>query len=269
MTIAEASKKYHKIELELLLAHVLQKPKEFVFLHEETKLIIKQQREVEKLAKLRLQGRPVAYILGYKDFYGLRFKVNRNVLIPRPETEWLVDRAMTRAALGKAKILDIGTGSGAIAVSLAKELRSRAALEASDISQKALMVAKQNAKNHKVKIKFHHSNLFSNITGKFDIIIANLPYVSTADYRKLRSGLRFEPRGALVAKDNFEIYQDFLKKLPDYTSRGALVLLEMDPKTKKYLQIWQKKYLPTWKISFYKDFNNLWRYAELTRSAAL
>lgn len=265
MTIGQVLKRYNKIEIELLLAHALNKPKEFVFLHPEKELTEKQRQNVEKLTKLRLQGHPLAYLVGYKDFYGLRFKVNKHVLIPRPETEWLIDRVPLQGH-PVSRVLDLGAGSGAIIVSLAKRLQGhpiKPEFHASDVSPKALAIAKQNAKTHKVKINFHRSNLFSKIKGRFDVIIANLPYVPTADYRKLRSGLRFEPRGALLTTADFKIYKEFIKQLPPHAQRGALVLLEMDPKTKPYLQKWVKKNLPQWKIKFYKDFNGFWRYAEL------
>jgi release factor glutamine methyltransferase len=265
MTIAEALKRYYKIEIELLLAHVLQKPKEFIFLHGEVKLTSAQNLKLEKLVKLRLQGCPIAYLLGYKDFYGLRFKVNKNVLIPRPETEWLVERVLLHDN-PKKRILDMGTGSGAIIVSLGKRLKRKSTLFASDVSAKALIVAKQNAKSHKVKIKFYDSNLFANIKGKFDVITANLPYVSKDDYKKFYENLKYEPRIALgEGRNTWPMYEKFFQQLPYHTNPGAVVLLEMDPKTKSYLLKWQKKYLPTWKINFYKDFNNLWRYAELRR----
>src|ERR1051326_2631101 len=216
MIIKDLLKKYYKveIELELLLAHVLKKPKEFLYLNPSFKLTIKQLSNLAKLVNRRLKGEPVAYILGYKDFYGLRFKVNRHVLIPRPETEWVVEKISNiQLPISKRpiRILDLGTGSGAIIISIAKILTSpNPSLEkegdgpilplrpghpfiawrkwggfkggasggyefiASDISKKALAVAKQNAKIHKAKIKFVHSDMLENIRMSPDIIIANL-----------------------------------------------------------------------------------------------
>ena len=300
MTISEALRKYSSVEIELLLAHVLKKPKEFVFLNQQLSLSASQQASLAKMVKRRLAGEPVAYILGYKDFYGLRFKVSKDVLIPRPETEWLVDRALgvilkagrpeeshkeilRRPApqddAGSYRTLDLGTGSGCIAISLAKNLPEDGdhlpELYASDISGLALKVAKQNAKIHKVKIKFIASDLFRSIDGKFDIIIANLPYVPFKMYQKYLakndlspanpfSGLKFEPMFALTdGTKSFQIYRRFFEQVGGFINKGGLVLLEIDPSSKKFLLEYQKKYLPKADIKFYKDFNNLWRFAEI------
>ena len=161
MAIKDCLKIYSEIEIELLLEHVLRKPKEFIFLHPEFKLTMRQLNNLTQLAKRRLKGEPMAYILGYKDFYGLRFKVNKSVLVPRPETELLVNHIVracreqvfsTRFVRSKnIKMLDLGTGSGCIAISLAKKFKDlkieNFKIIASDISKQALAVAKQNAKD--------------------------------------------------------------------------------------------------------------------------
>src|SRR5207245_2413791 len=110
------------IEIELLLSHILGKSKEFLFVRPQNKLTAGQSSALLKLISRRQKGEPVAYLLGYKDFAGLRFKVNKDVLIPRPESEWLVERVKRLELRGK-KILDMGTGSGCIAISIAKKLR--------------------------------------------------------------------------------------------------------------------------------------------------
>lgn len=276
MIIKETLKKYHKIEIELLLAHVLKKPKEFLFLHPEFILTSKHLNILTSLVKRRLKGEPMAYILGYKDFYGLRFKVNRNVLIPRPETEWMADKAIERfedlkieKLKKQIKILDLGTGSGCIIISLAKALSAKhlalsTKFYASDISKKALGVARSNAKKHRAGIKFIQSNLFDGIKSKFDVIIANLPYVPKKDYEAGIRNLGWEPKTALTDGTNlFKIYHKFFRQLPHHIAPNAVVLLEIDPKAKPYLIKWAKKYLPRGDMRFYRDFNGLWRYAIL------
>ncbi len=264
MTISEVLKKYSRIEVELLLSHLLSKPKEFLFLHPKYKLPGNKLKKLLSLIKRRLSGEPMAYILGYKYFYGLKFKVNKHVLIPRPETEWLVDAIKSNPS----SVLDLGTGSGAIIISLAKKFKSnKTQYYGSDISTKALQVAKTNAKNFGVKIKFFRSDLFNNIPGKFDVIIANLPYVPVKDYKKLFKNLKYEPKSAITdGSDTFKIYHKFFQQL---SKNGALsspttLYIEIDPAARKHIIIWTKKYLPEWKVKFYKDYNKLWRFAKIS-----
>jgi len=285
MTIKQVLLKYHQIEIDLLLSNILGKTREFLYMNPETKLTIKQLNNLTKLIKRRLKGEPIAYILGYKDFYGLRFKVNRNVLIPRPETEVLVEKVLQlllpersrrlrvadltlRQAQGsKLRILDVGTGSGCIAISLSKNLKvkgKKIEIVASDISKKALSIAEYNAKKHKVKIDFIKSDLLSNVKFNPDIVVANLPYVPRRIYNLKFKNLKFEPKVALVdAKKDSDIYQRFLKQVVALPSLPKTVFLEIDPSQKLFLLQIVKKYLPKADIKFSKDFNSLWRFLEI------
>ena len=226
---------------------------------------------LSKLIKRRQKGEPIAYILGYKDFMGLRFKVNKNVLIPRPETEGIIERLKDlrfKDYKQPVRILDIGTGSGCIAVSLAKQFlifNFQFLITASDISSSALKVAKQNAKAHKAKINFIKSDLLKNIKFVPDIIIANLPYVPKKIYDLRYKDLKFEPEEALVdpVKD-FNIYERLLKQISALPSLPKAIFLEIDPTAKKYVINYVINYIPKAKIKFYKDFNNLWRFVEIT-----
>lgn len=239
MTISEALKKYKDIEADLLLGHVLKQTKEFLYMHPEKKLTEIQRKKFILLANYRRHGIPIAYLLGYKYFYGLKFKVTRDTLIPRPETEWLVENALRvinakllKKKSGTLKVLDLATGSGCIAISIKKGLSGqKVKITASDISSKALNVAKANAKTHKASITFVNSNLFKNISGKFDLVIANLPYVPLSDYKKLYQNLKFEPKKALTdGADDFRLIQKFLKQIPEHLNERAVILLEVDPK---------------------------------------
>ncbi|MCL5666661.1 MAG: peptide chain release factor N(5)-glutamine methyltransferase [Patescibacteria group bacterium] len=294
MKVKEALKKYHAIEIELLLEKVLGKSKEFIFLHPEKKLSSYQVSSLSRLIKRRQKGEPIAYILGYKDFYGLRFKVNRNVLIPRPETEMAVGLAIERLIerLGKPiKILDVGTGSGCIIISLAKALSARGHLAlrkvspcgefyGSDISTKALKIAKQNAKTILgkysnttgyesicAKIKFIQSDLLANIKFNPEIIIANLPYGWTGwenNTSEETKGLKFEPKSALFTKDHGLYHiRRLLKQVAEKKQKPRLMFLEFDPRQKQELEKLIKKHLPEGDIRFYRDFNGFWRYVEI------
>ena len=274
MTIKQAQKKYRAVEVDLLLSHVLGKPKEFLFMHPEHLLSAKQLLSLRKIIKRRQTGEPTAYILGYKDFYGLRFKVNRNVLIPRPESEWVVEKIVASGELlvasqKKIRILDVGTGSGCIAISIAKKQPANSyKLIASDISPAALAVAKQNAKMHHANIKFINSDLLQSIKDNFDIIIANLPY-GWSGWKNNTSaetvGLKFEPKRALFTKEKgLGEIRRLLGEIAQLKLPPKLVYLEFDPRQKTALNKLIKKILPFWKVKFHKDFNNFWRYAELS-----
>ncbi len=278
MTIREALKKVNNTETELLLAYVLKRPKEFLYMNGERRLTRTQTDRLTRMIKRGENGEPVAYILGYKDFMGLRLKVNKDALVPRPETEELVGKVLKVSKVHKVgvplKILDVGTGSGCVAVSLAKLLtraplarrKGRPCFEfyASDISSGALKVAKQNAKIHNVKIKFIQSDLFKNIGGRFDVIIANLPYVPKEYYVSSIKYLVWEPKIALIDETkDFDIYERFLREVSGHLNPKGKIYLEIDPKAKALITKWQKKYLPKASAEFYHDFNNLWRYAEI------
>jgi release factor glutamine methyltransferase len=302
MSIDQIFKKYPKIEIELLLAHVLKKPKEFVFLHPEYTLPAYQLKRLQALINRRLKGEPLAYLLGYKDFFGLRFRVNKHVLIPRPETEWMVEKTLDlrlnlpvrQAGINdlskQINILDVGTGSGCIAISVAKNINSKNLnIIASDISKKALAVARRNAttllpkkffhtSKYGRKIQFLQSDLFENIEpeSKFDVIVANLPYVPMKHMQRFvlkqkpagpndpYAGMRFEPPFALTDGTSLGlIYQRFLSQAPNFLKPNGIVLLEIDPSLRKNIKAWTNRYLPGKKISFHRDFNRRCRFAEI------
>jgi release factor glutamine methyltransferase len=294
MTIKEVLKKYNKVEIELLLAHILKKPKEFLYLNPERKLTNKQFGNLAKYIRRREKGEPIAYILGYKDFMGLRIKVNKDVLIPRSETEGMVEHVVQALGLPAVKtakqqatglpykntvsILDIGTGSGCIAIAIAKQLQnlkfqiSNLKLTAIDISSAALKVAKANAKYHQTKIKFIKSDLLTNIKGNFDIIVVNLPYVPETDYTNLKNNLKYEPKKAIFAKNKgLFVIEKFLKQLnkSKILNQKSKIYLEFDPRQKPELSKLIKKTLPGYRAEFFKDLNNFWRFVEIKHSNIL
>lgn len=219
-----------------------------------------QERKFKELCKRRFQGEPIAYLLGYKYFYGLKFKVNEDVLIPRPESEWLVDRAVHYLKSYRApKVLDVGTGSGAIAVAISRS--AKIPVMASDVSHKALTIARANNHALKAKVNFVHSDLLAKINGQFDLIIANLPYVPLSDYKKLRQNLKYEPKLALTdGTDSSRLIAKFLKEAESHLAPKGTVLLEIDPTSKKPVQSALTK---KQSVKFFKDFRGLTRYAEI------
>lgn len=187
---------------------------------------------------------PNAYRLGTTNFYGYDFKVDPSTLIPRPETEQLVERVieLARTLLPEnLRILDVGTGSGVIAITL-KKLLPNSVVQATDISLKVLETARANAKTNQVEVTFQSGNLFEPIKGKFDLIIANLPYVPAARWRFLDCQVRdFEPKDTIVAgRDGLKWIRRFCAQVGPYLNRRSIVALEIDdthgPRVQKLLQ---------------------------------
>ena len=186
--------------------------------------IVKRFMDVQEKIKLKM---PLQYAIGEWNFYGRDFIVNENVLIPRPETELLVEEIL-KENLDNKKILDIGTGSGAIAISLDLENKSKAKVYASDISEKAINVAKENAQRLNAKIDFIHSDLFENINEKFDIIVSNPPYLSEEEYDEVDEVLYFEPQNALIGGEKgYEIYEKIIEQAKDYFTEEGKIFLEI------------------------------------------
>lgn len=217
-----------KQEVVLLIAHVLRKPKEYVIAHDDSQLTNRQVRKINKLIQRRQNNEPIAYLIGEKEFYGRNFRVNKSVLIPRPETETIID-VIKRIAKENDTVIDIGTGSGCIAITLKLE-NPNLNVTASDISKKALKTAKENAENLNADVKFVKSDLLKNVRNytKYDIITANLPYVD----EKWKTGeeIKFEPKTALFADGNgLEIVKQLVEQAKDYIKPGGFLVLELDP----------------------------------------
>ncbi len=178
-----------------------------------------------KFAEERKAGKPLQYSFGYTDFYGLKINVRDGVLIPRPETELLAERVI-KIADGKS-VLDLCTGSGAIAVAVAKNATCKVA--ASDISDTALTIARENAAQNSAEITFVSSDLFEKIEGKYDIIVSNPPYIPTADIEKLDDTVRaYEPLSALDGgEDGLDFYRRISTQCRDYMNDNGTLMLEI------------------------------------------
>lgn len=253
-----------EIDTQILLEFVTKKSREFLLSHPEYELSAKEYESILKLVDRRKSIYPMAYITGQKEFFGIDFEVTPDVLIPRPETELLVENALDFLKARSCKptaVLDIGTGSGNIIISIAKANSLKLTANsyfASDISVNALKVAKKNAKKHSVEkqIEFIQSDLFENIKGKFDLIIANLPYVPIdgSDDKEIK----FEPQSAIFSKDNgTEIIKKFLDQTQDHINKEGLILVEVDPRNAIELKNYAIKLYKS--VELKKDFSGIYR----------
>lgn len=218
-----------RIEVQTLLQHVLQVPRAYLLAHPEQVPDSKQLAAYDALLQRRLQGEPVAYLLGEREFFGLNFQVTPATLIPRSDTELLVELALQRMPQGKAcRVLDMGTGSGAIALAIA-HFRPEAAVTAVDASEAALEVARENAHRLGVSnVNFLRSNWFSALNGqRFDLIVSNPPYVRTDDVHLTQGDVRFEPLSALASgADGLDDIRSIISSAGAYLEQGAWLLLE-------------------------------------------
>jgi release factor glutamine methyltransferase len=218
-----------RAEAELLLIRALGIGKARLAAHPELAAEARRDPRYVQYIERRLAGEPVAYILGEREFYGLDFRVTPDVLIPRPETELLVDLALARIPEGEARqVLDIGTGSGCIAVTVA-HLRPRARVIATDVSAAALEVAHQNACRHAAgNVEFRLGDGFAPVLAeRFDVIVSNPPYVAAHDPHLQEGDLCFEPKHALTSgEDGLDLMRAIIAQAPARLRAGAWLLLE-------------------------------------------
>jgi release factor glutamine methyltransferase len=222
-------------ETELLFTHILNCNRLSLYLDQEVHLSQDKATFISSVLKRRISGEPLQYILGETEFFGLEFKVNPDVFIPRPETEILVETVIDIVKVSKCqsvKVLDLGTGSGCIAVSLARFLPN-IRITATDISDKAIKLAKSNARLNNVadKITFIHSDLFSDLgfrISDFDVIVSNPPYIPTAEIVHLQSEIRHEPIIALDGgSDGLDFYRRIISNSPYYLKEEGFLIMEM------------------------------------------
>ena len=209
---------------------------------------------VEEIYQQLAAHKPAQYIIGYADFFGMHLTVDERVLIPRPETEELVELILAENHEENLKILDIGTGSGAIALALAKN-RPDWSVTATDISQEALDLASENAKNQKLNIFFKKSDCFAEISEKYDIIVSNPPYISREDESEVGLNvLHSEPHLALFADENgLAIYRRIAEDAKDYLKDGGKIYLEIGYKQGQSVPELFRKYLPEKRVRTLKD----------------
>lgn len=221
--------------------------------------------ESMSLAKKIADGYPLEYALGYTHFLGIRIKVTPDVLIPRPDTEHLIVEAEKMISGRHQKVLDLCTGSGCIAVSL-KKRNPHISVTASDISSNALNIAKENARFNKTEIEFVESDLFANITEKFDIIISNPPYIMTDLILKLEKEISHEPMLALDGGvDGMDIYSGIEKELDAHLNKNGVALLEIE-KQNEYTIPQFKELFYRWDVQIINDLAARPRVAKIRRT---
>ncbi len=285
----DAGIKNPQLEAELLLSHTLRKPREYILAHGEERLTKSRVTRYELCVMKRLQGMPLAYITGRKEFYGLDFCVNKHVLVPRPETELMVEEALKHIAwntkygtrstkhgtrnMEHGTIIDVGTGSGCIIITLAKILNLKSKILnlkflATDISSSALTVARKNAKLHGVNnnIRFLRGNLFEPILKNPKhlknhknpiIVLANLPYLTPKQIKNSPT-IEYEPKLALSAgPDGLKYYRELFKQIKNLWLSVSYpwlsVLAEIDPSQTEKIKKLAKTTLPDAQLQIKKD----------------
>ena len=229
-----------KIDALVLLQHATGKSRTQILAFDDTEIDEKVRLKLTALLDRRLKGEPIAYILGEKEFWSLTLNVSKDTLIPRPDTEILVEKAL-QIALEKLQgnpphfcILDLGTGTGAIALALASELSSicqkqQISLEiiGVDLMPDVVELAQSNAERNKLNVQFLQSRWFENITGQFDLIVSNPPYIDAQDEHLSQGDVRFEPLSALVANDaGYADLRHIIELAPSYLNSNGALLLE-------------------------------------------
>lgn len=252
-----------RLDVEVILSYTLKRPREWLLAHWEHILKPAEQKAFYKLIARRIRHEPVAYLIGSKNFYGLNIKVSNKVLIPRPETEQLVDEVLGLATTAKGlklTIVDIGTGSGAIALALAKSL-PKAVIVALDTSPDAMKLAKNNSQALRLPISFIKSDLLAKVKKPIlagAILVVNLPYLDKADTDKfpieIKRGLKFEPQSALYAKKRgTALYQKLFEQINNLKIQPYTLVAEIGSVNwRDFLKLAQKAF-PEAQVAIKKD----------------
>ncbi len=274
------------LERELLLAHAVSGNREYLFAHPEKKISGSAVKKYKNLSRKRRRGEPMAYILGRKEFFGLNFFVNGNVLIPRPETELMVELALEKInekkRAGQEKVIaDMGTGSGNVLIAIAKNIsedqKRYCRLIGLDISRKALSVAKINLKKHRLegKVNLIESDLFKNSTAKIPdgdilVVVANLPYVSSSEYKKLEKEVKdFEPKISLFApQKGLAAYNESIRQLrlikESKKYKEMITFFEVSPWQKDFIKAKIKNHFRFPRIKIHRDLSGSCRVIEFS-----
>jgi release factor glutamine methyltransferase len=254
-----------RLDAQILLGHILSKERSYLYMFPDQELDAAQEACWQDVLARRVRGEPVAYLTGHKEFYGLDFVVDRRVLIPRPETELLVEAALTfcrqRLASGRSPVVaDIGTGSGAIPVSIAVNEPDLPYLYAVDVSPDALAVARLNSQRHHVagRVRFLQGDLLTPLPEPVDLLLANLPYVGTDEQTTmLPDVLDYEPHLALFSgPDGLELLSRLLTEAGQSGKlrEGAVLLLEIGYRQKAPLTQLAREIWPQASVTCFKDY---------------
>lgn len=271
LSLKEIQEKYKSLpgsDVQIILAEIIGQDRAYILAHPEFRPNIFQRFKIRTALKKLSSGCAVAVILGHKEFYGLDFLINKHTLIPRPDTEILVEEAANILRAGelngdKQILVDVGTGSGCIPISIVKTFKNNSIkIIAIDISRKALSMAKINAKLHKVDIHFIHGDLIRNLDATLSgydsrIFTANLPYLTVEQYRTEPS-VRYEPGTALVSDETngLNIYARLFGQIDDMLkNKRFIIFCEIDPRQNIAATALAKNYFPNAAIEIKKDLS--------------
>ncbi|MDE2940138.1 MAG: peptide chain release factor N(5)-glutamine methyltransferase [Chloroflexota bacterium] len=248
-----------RLEAEVMLMNVMRMQRHDLFSQQETELTSQQEQALAEIMERRLLREPLAYILQYKEFYGVNLLVNPNVLIPRPETECLVEHALFMALMGmetpELVIADVGTGTGAIAINLALHLPA-ARIFAVDCADDVLDVAAYNVRAHNVmdRVSLGKGDLLEPVPEPVDLVLANLPYIPSERIPNLQPEVRQEPQLALDGgPDGLDLIRRLLQQAPGKLKDHGIVLLELDPEQVPAVESLAKELFPGAELSVEKD----------------
>ena len=220
----------HKLDSELLLSKILKKSREKVIIDLDQKISLVNISQFNDYINRRSSSEPIAYILKEKEFWSKSFDIEKNTLIPRPETELMVEKLVKIFKNKRLNVVDIGTGSGCILISLLSEIKNSKGLGI-DVSQQSILIAKKNAKKHKVetKIKFSRKTLSMLCHNKFDLVVSNPPYIKTKDLKNLQDDIKyFEPKLALDGGiDGLDVIKKVIYKTKEILKKNGVLALEI------------------------------------------
>ncbi len=260
-----------RLEAEVMVMTVMRMTRQNIFAEQEAVVPGNEARQLAGIVAQRLERVPLAYILGYREFYGINVAVTPNVLIPRPETEGIVEHTLFMALMGmetrELTIADIGTGSGAIAVNLAIHLPA-ARIYAVDISEPALDVAAYNIRAHSVhdRVRLGHGDLLEPLPEPVDLIVANLPYIPTGRIPALQPEVRQEPQLALDGgPDGLDLVRRLLAQAPAKLNRPGIILLELDPEQFPAVEALARQQFPNAEITTEQDLSQRNRIMAINR----
>ena len=248
-----------RLEAEVMVMNLMKMARQDIYANQEVEVGPQREQELAGTVERRLKREPLAYILGYREFYGINLVVTPSVLVPRPETESLVEHALFMALMGmeaaELVIVDVGTGCGAIAINLAIHL-PHARIYAFDISDDALDVASYNIRAHNVadRVTLDKGDLLGPLPEPVDLIVANLPYIPTSRIATLQPEVQWEPRHALDGgPDGLDLVNRLLAQAPSKVKDQATVLLELDPEQVPAVVEAARRHFPEAAVSVEQD----------------
>ncbi len=224
-----------RLEAEVMVMNVMRMPRQDLFAHQEDEATTQHEQDIRGILDRRRNREPLAYILGYREFYGINLLVNPDVMVPRPETETMVEHALFMALMGMESaqlvIADVGTGTGAIAINLAIHIPA-ARIYAVDLTDPVLNVASYNIHSHNVadRVTLCQGDLLEPVPEKVDLVVANLPYIPTERIHTLQPEVQWEPRAALDGgKDGLDLVRGMMSQATAKLNDQGIILLELDP----------------------------------------